>query len=142
MSVFPNPLDGPPIDPGAELLGVEQEFIRIRGPVENVPLELKPQLGVHDRQVADLSALAEDREPASVVVLELDADELALAGSEAEKQQKCHAIALPRLRRRELPHISLGEGSACYLALARADDRNRRVRLQAALPHCPGEVVA
>jgi hypothetical protein len=59
-------------------------------------------------------------------VLELDADEFALAESETEKQQKRHAIALPCLLRQQLSHISLGEGSACHLTLARAEDRDRR----------------
>jgi hypothetical protein len=49
-------------------------------------------------EVADLPALAEDRQAPPVVVLELDAGELTLAKAEAEEEEEGNAVSLPRLR--------------------------------------------
>ena len=78
LPVLPDRPDGAAIELGTELLGIEQVFLRRRGPIEDVPLKRRPQLLVDDRQVAHLPALAENGQVAAVVVLELDARELAL----------------------------------------------------------------
>jgi len=70
------------VELGAQLLWVEQELVRLRLALENVPLQLESQILVDDRQVARLSALAVHSHLAAVEVLELEAGELALAERE------------------------------------------------------------
>ena len=100
--VLPDGGERPDAKLGADLLRVEQKLVRFGGPVENVPFQLQPEFRVDHRQVANLSCLPEDRQPLAVVVLELQAGQLALAQTEPEQDQERHAVALPRLRRNQL----------------------------------------
>lgn len=65
------------------VLAAEKVVLRLRCPVENVPLELVPDCRIGDRDGLDLATLAEHGQPllSVVEVPELDTLELALADS-------------------------------------------------------------
>ena len=81
------------------LLPREQVMVRLGLVLDDQLPEVVPEAGVRDRQVADLPALREDREPLAVVVevLELDDPQRALAEPVVEQQPKRQLVANVRV---------------------------------------------
>lgn len=110
----------------------EQVLVRLRSPVEDVPLELVPKRRIHDRQRLHLAALREDREPPLrvVEVTKLHTLESALADALFEQQVERETIAAVVLSE-DRSFLVGREGCSLNAPLPGRTDRPGRVAMQA-----------